>query len=64
MRGFSMDGAWLGDRKRLLSGLEVAEVAEVEQTILPLEAVDLNDKEEPSVVPFPLPVSVAICLAL
>ena len=40
-----MEGAWLGDRKRLLSGLEVTEVADLEQTILPLEAVDLNDAE-------------------
>ena len=41
VRGFSAEGKWLGDKK---GSLEVAEVLEME-TILPLEAVDLNDTE-------------------
>ena len=41
MRGFSAEGKWLGDKK---GSLEVAEVLEME-TILPLEAVDLNDTD-------------------
>ena len=47
MRGFSAEGEWLGDRKGL-SGLSFNEVAEVEQTFLPLESVDLNDKDTAS----------------
>ncbi|CAE7259970.1 unnamed protein product [Symbiodinium microadriaticum] len=42
VRGFSAEGKWLGDKK---GSLEVAEVLEME-TILPLEAVDLNDTEQ------------------